>query len=137
MKGEGGAVVGSRLQSICTTQRAKVDTLMPSGFFHTFRTGRLPVGLAVFERWERSEFKNYFIQGFVVRVLGVARIARVIAVGVAHHVTQRGVGRRFLLESEADRQVYLCFSAREPFGAQGYAGWLLFNVEPRPFNRGS
>ncbi len=101
-------MVGSRLQSNCTTQRAKVDTLMPSGFFHSFRTGRLPVGLAVFERWERSEFKNYFIQGFVVRVLGVARIARVIAVGVAHHVTQRGVGRRFLLESEADRQVYLC-----------------------------
>jgi hypothetical protein len=38
MKGEGEAVVGSRLQSNCTTQRAKVDTLMPSGFFHTFQT---------------------------------------------------------------------------------------------------
>jgi putative transposase len=37
----------------------------------------------------------------------MARIARVVAVGVAHHVTQRGVGRRFLLASEADRQVYL------------------------------
>ena len=73
----------------------------PFGVMTRGRTGRLPVGLAVFERWERSEFNNYFIQGFVVRVLGVARIARVIAVGVAHHVTQRGVGRRFLLESEA------------------------------------
>jgi putative transposase len=37
----------------------------------------------------------------------MARIARVVAVGVAHHVTQRGIGRRFLLDREADRQVYL------------------------------
>ena len=37
----------------------------------------------------------------------MARLARVIAVGVAHHVTQRGNGRRFLLESDADRRVYL------------------------------
>jgi hypothetical protein len=31
----------------------------------------------------------------------------VIVVGVAHHVTQRGNGRRFLSQSDADRQVYL------------------------------
>jgi putative transposase len=31
----------------------------------------------------------------------------VIAVGVAHHVTQRGNGRRFLLETDADGRVYL------------------------------
>jgi putative transposase len=37
----------------------------------------------------------------------VGRLPRVIAVGVAHHVTQRGNGRRFLLESDADRRVYL------------------------------
>ena len=37
----------------------------------------------------------------------MGRIARVIAVGVAHHVTQRGNGCRFLLESDADRRVYL------------------------------
>jgi putative transposase len=37
----------------------------------------------------------------------VGRIARVVAAGVAHHVTQRGNGRRFLLESDADRRVYL------------------------------
>jgi REP element-mobilizing transposase RayT len=37
----------------------------------------------------------------------VGRLARVIAVGVAHHVTQRGNGRRFLLESDVDRRVYL------------------------------
>jgi hypothetical protein len=36
----------------------------------------------------------------------VGRLARVIAVGVAHHVTQRGNGRRFLLDSDADRPIY-------------------------------
>jgi hypothetical protein len=33
------ALMGSRLQSNCTTHDAKVDTLMPLGFFHTFQTG--------------------------------------------------------------------------------------------------
>jgi putative transposase len=37
----------------------------------------------------------------------VGRLARVIAVGVAHHVTQRGNGRRFLLDGDADRRIYL------------------------------
>jgi putative transposase len=37
----------------------------------------------------------------------VGRLPRVIAVGVAHHVTERGNGRRFLLESNADRREYL------------------------------
>jgi len=31
------ALMGSRLQSNCTTHDAKVDTLMPLGFFHTFQ----------------------------------------------------------------------------------------------------
>jgi putative transposase len=30
-----------------------------------------------------------------------------MAVGVAHHVTQRGNGRRFLLDSDTDRRIYL------------------------------
>jgi len=37
----------------------------------------------------------------------MARFARVIAVAVAHHVTQRGNARQFILNSDADRQVYL------------------------------
>jgi putative transposase len=37
----------------------------------------------------------------------VARFARVIAVDVAHHVTQRGNARRFILDCDADREVYL------------------------------
>jgi putative transposase len=37
----------------------------------------------------------------------LARLAGVIAVGVAHHVTQRGNARQFILASEAERTVYL------------------------------
>ena len=37
----------------------------------------------------------------------MGRLARVIAVGVPHHVTQRGNARRFILQDEADRKVYL------------------------------
>ena len=37
----------------------------------------------------------------------MARLARVIAVGVPHHITQRGNARRFILQDEPDRKVYL------------------------------
>jgi putative transposase len=37
----------------------------------------------------------------------MARLARVIAVGVPHHITQRGDAQRFILEGGADRKVYL------------------------------
>jgi len=37
----------------------------------------------------------------------VARLARVIAVEVPHHVTQRGNARQFILTSDAERLVYL------------------------------
>jgi hypothetical protein len=37
----------------------------------------------------------------------MARLARVVAVGVAHHVTQRGNARQFILACDADRSVYL------------------------------
>jgi putative transposase len=36
----------------------------------------------------------------------MARLARVIAVGLPHHVTQRGNARRFILADDADRKVY-------------------------------
>jgi putative transposase len=35
------------------------------------------------------------------------RIARYVAPGVAHHITQRGTGRQFVFKSRADRRVYL------------------------------
>jgi putative transposase len=37
----------------------------------------------------------------------MARLARVIAAGVPHHITQRGNARRFILEDDIDRRVYL------------------------------
>jgi putative transposase len=37
----------------------------------------------------------------------MARFARVIALNVAHHVTQRGNARQFILDGDADRKVYL------------------------------
>jgi putative transposase len=37
----------------------------------------------------------------------MARLARVVAVDVPHHVTQRGKARRFILGCDADRRVYL------------------------------
>jgi putative transposase len=45
--------------------------------------------------------------GCAARVLIVTRLARVIAVDVPHHVTQRGNGRRFILDCDADRMAYL------------------------------
>lgn len=37
----------------------------------------------------------------------MARLARVVAIQVPHHVTQRGNARRFVLESDSDKLVYL------------------------------
>ena len=37
----------------------------------------------------------------------MARLARVVAVGVPHHITQRGNGRQFILTSEEERTVYM------------------------------
>jgi len=37
----------------------------------------------------------------------MARFARVIAVDIVHHVTQRGNARQFILDSDPDRDVYL------------------------------
>ena len=37
----------------------------------------------------------------------MARLARVIALDVPHHVTQRGNARRYILDSDSDRLVYL------------------------------
>ena len=44
---------------------------------------------------------------FPATLTDVARWARVIIVDVAHHVTQRGNTRQFILADNADRVVYL------------------------------
>jgi hypothetical protein len=42
-----------------------------------------------------------------VIVSAMGRFNRVVAVDIPHHVTQRGNGRRFILDCDADRAVYL------------------------------
>jgi putative transposase len=37
----------------------------------------------------------------------MTRLARVVAVGVPHHITQRGNARQFILNTDADRKIYL------------------------------
>ena len=37
----------------------------------------------------------------------MGRFARVVGVGLAHHVTQRGNAKRYILDTDADRTVYL------------------------------
>jgi putative transposase len=37
----------------------------------------------------------------------MARLARVVALDTPHHITQRGNGRQYILESDTDRLVYL------------------------------
>jgi REP element-mobilizing transposase RayT len=38
------------------------------------------------------------------------RFARVVALDIAHHITQRGNARRFILETDTERGVYLDLS---------------------------
>lgn len=37
----------------------------------------------------------------------MARLARVVAVGILHHITQRGNARQFILTNDAERTVYM------------------------------
>lgn len=37
----------------------------------------------------------------------MGRVARVVVADVAQHVTQRGNGRRFIFDGDAERQMYL------------------------------
>ena len=54
----------------------------------------------------------------------IARLPRVVVAGVAHHVTQRGNGRQFLLATDSERMVYLDLLRqavqREGVSAVGY-----------------
>jgi hypothetical protein len=52
-----------------------------------------------------AEVPHGEVAAVIVPVMG--RFNRVVAVDVPHHVTQRGNGRRLILECDADRAVYL------------------------------
>ena len=53
--------------------------------------------------WQK--FQHGEVAAVIVPVM--SRFNRVVAVDVPHHVTQRGNGRRFILDCDADRAVYL------------------------------
>jgi putative transposase len=42
-----------------------------------------------------------------MRLDAMARLARVIGLDLPHHVTQRGNGRRFILDNDNHRRIYL------------------------------
>jgi putative transposase len=48
-----------------------------------------------------------FLQCRFIEVLAMPRIARVVIADAAHHVTQRGNGRQFLLATDTERLVYM------------------------------
>ena len=52
--------------------------------------------------WQK--FQHGEAAAVIVPVMG--RFNRVVAMDVPHHVTQRGNGRRFILDCDADRAVY-------------------------------
>ena len=60
----------------------------------------------------------------------MARLARVVAVDVPHHVTQRGNARQFILSSDAEKMVYMDRCACRAT-ACGLGCGLLPDVEPR------
>jgi putative transposase len=58
----------------------------------------------------------------------MARLPRVVIVEVAHHVTQRGNGRQFILASDAERRVYLDL-LRQAVHQQGVSGESFWRPE--------
>ncbi len=73
------------------------------------------------------------LQGGIAGKIGktdMARLARVIALEVAHHVTQRGNARGFILNRDADREVYLGLFKREHGTGGCRCAGILLDVEP-------
>jgi len=59
------------------------------------------------DRNKKPGDRNPGTDGTFTVIVCVARLARVVAVDVPHHVTQRGNARQYILDSDADRMVYL------------------------------
>ena len=60
------------------------------------------------------------------------RLPRVVIVDVAHHLTQRGNGRQFILASAAERMVYLDLLRRAVRSHElGYLGNPLILTNPQ------
>jgi len=66
----------------------------------------------------------------------MGRFNRVVAIDKPHHVTQRGNGRRFVLEADADRTVYLKL-LRENSASMASPSSDIASSQPYPLDRGS
>jgi len=58
----------------------------------------------------------------------MARLPRVVIADVAHHVTQRGNGRQFILATDSERSVYMDLlrqAVEETGGNRGQTGRFL------------
>jgi putative transposase len=78
--------------------------------FFAFAAGLFWPQNRVWETWSGGKNSRLETRGQTERFLlscAVARLARVVAVDVPHHVTQRGNARQCILDSDADRVVYL------------------------------
>ena len=63
------------------------------------------------------------------RLNTIARLARVVAVDVPHHITQRGNARRFMLDCDADRKIYLDLLREDIESCRvSLIGWSGFTV---------
>jgi hypothetical protein len=82
--------------------------------------------------WQK--FQRGEVAAFIVPVMG--RFNRVVAADVPHHVTQRGNGRRFVLDCDADRAVYLKL-LHENMDLYGVAliGYCLISNQPCSLGR--
>jgi len=66
-----------------------------------FRASRCGAVSSLSQRETRGQTERFLLS------CAVARLARVVAVDVPHHVTQRGNARQYILDSDADRMVSL------------------------------
>ena len=75
---------------------------------------------------------NLTVAARVVDTNRVPRIARVVAVGAPHHVTQRGNNRQKVFFSAADRGIYLSLLGSHCPSLEAHAARLLLDAESRP-----
>ena len=67
----------------------------------------------------------------------MARMARAVAVGMAHHITQRGNYRQTVFFDAGDRQLYLAIFAGKRLALPPSTSWVHNGVQSRPPDRGA
>src|SRR5229473_2927035 len=83
-----------------------------------------PTGSPADIKWKSTSVSKREGRGFEALPVFMPRMARVVAVGVPHHVTQRGNNRQRIFDSDQDRLLYLKllgeYSARHGLFLWGY-----------------